>query len=598
MKRCYLLLTTLLALGVCCLADPSARAAVTLTRVWPQKIRYLNGEEAVFQVWVKNAGAQPWSGRVSGAVESGLDQSTPIFEHELTVAAGEEKKLEEHWKVNLPEFGHALHAMVENADGTRAAEDSDVFCVGPWYYNMGRCITFFNLRKLKTPEEAEGAKVTNWRKCYMTCAEHFAGPPGAWGTMTPQTEEFYTGQAAFQESITSERALIEAAHRNGMAVIQYAVVSIWGPPAEDYSRAHPDWITYNDRGRPAGFFNMAEMDHFRTMTAANHKHISPGALNGNVAHPRAQEAALDDMVAALRMLGYDGIRWDGHTFGQAKDVFGKETLTGDVDEANAQWVTHMKSRLRAAVPDATINYNYHPQSTGEGRSLPKTYKAMGPNAYVLWESMRGRFNSPNDPLNVWSNFVEGVRKEITLYARPNGNFQHFGWYGSASPIHRNHTQAIYYSLGGHWDEFGAPMKYDAFSMRYGAFLWDTDLHNLDDPTGLVQVADPNDRLWWKQFVQERKLEGGRRLLITHLLNKPVHDRQNGFEKDAPPVQKDIRVALPLPAGEKTLRTFLLNPDADSAGWCTEVKPTTGSGGYTVVVPSVEYWSFVVWELGK
>jgi hypothetical protein len=579
------------------LAAAAAPAAVTFTRVWPQKIRYLNGEDGVFQVALKNDGAEAWSGRVSGTIESDLDQSTPIFDEAVTLAAGEEKALEEHWKINLGEFGHAIHVFAKGTDGVAVAEGQDVFCVGPWYYNMGRCITFFNLRKLRTPEEAEKARVLPWRQWYITCAEHFAGPPGAWGTMVPQTEEYYTGQAAFPESVTSERALIDAAHRNGIAMMQYDVVSIWGPPAEDYSRAHPDWITYNDRGRPGGFFNMAEMDYFRSMTEADHKFMSPGALNGNVANRAAQEAALDDMIDGLRMFNFDGVRWDGHTFGQAMDVFGNPTLTGDVDEANAKWITYMKERLRAALPNVTVNYNYYPQSTPEGRKLPKTYQAMGPHAYILWESMRGRFNSPTDPLNVWTNFVEGVRQEINLYARPNGNFQHFGWYAANSKIHQNHTQAIYYALGGHWDTW-TPLRYDAFSMRYGQYLWDTSLRNLDDPTGLVQVTDPDGRLWWKQFVQEKKLDGGRRLLITHLLNKPVHERQDGFEKDAPPVQKDIKVTLTPPAGEKVGRAFLLSPDADRPGWCALLQPAQQGGAWSVVVPSVEFWSFVVWEVGK
>lgn len=589
----------LLTAGVLCSwLGTAARGDLVFTKVWPQKIRYLNGEQAVFQVSLKNTGAQPWSGRVSGVIETELDRVIPVFDEPLTLAAGDEQSLEARWKVELGEFGSAIHVFAKSAEGTVVAEDLDVFCVGPWYYNMGRYMTFFNLRKTQTVEEVEKARILPWREQYIVVAEHFAGPPGAWGDMVPKTEEFYTGQAAFQESITSERALVEAAHRHGIAVIQYDVVSIWGPAAEDYSRAHPDWITYNDRGRPSGFFNMADIDYFRTMTSANHKHMSPAALNGNVPNPAAQEAALDDLIEGLRMFNFDGVRWDGHTFGRAYDVFGQPTFAGDLDEANARWVKHMKQRLQAALPHVTVNYNYYPQKIREGTTLPKTYAAMGPNAYILWESIRGRYNNVNDPLNIWENFVEGVRGEINEYARPHGNFQHFGWYGTSSKIHQNHTQAIYYSLGGHWDTFGNPLRYDAFSMRYGRYLWDMALRNLEDPTGLVQVTDPNDRLWWKQFVQEKKLEDGKRLLITHVLNKPVHERQDGFEKDAPPVQQDVKVTLTPPAGEKVTRVFLLSPDADRLHWCAEVKPAPAGAAFSVVIPTVEFWSFLVWEVGK
>jgi hypothetical protein len=584
-------------LVLCLAAAWSASADLTITKVWPDKVRYVVGEEAVFTITVKNTGNALWSGRLGGEIESGVSDRLPVMEAPLTVAPGAVASVEKRVRIQLGEFGHALHVWAEDGAGKRGAEAREVFCVGPWYYNMGRYITFFNLRDLKTPEAAQTARVDGWRKWYITCAEHFAGPPGAWGDTVPATEEFYTGQAAFAESQTSERALITAAHNNGIAMMQYDVVSIWGPPLEEYSRAHPDWIEYNDRGRPAGFFNMAEMDYFRTMTPANAKPMSPGALNGNVSNLQAQEAALTDLIAGLKRFDFDGVRWDGHTFGKAWDVYGRPTVSGDLDAANARWVVHMKSRLHAALPKVTINYNYYPQSQQEGQELPETYKVMGPNAYLLWESIRGSFNEAKNPLSRWEGYIEGVRNEINKFARPNGNFQHFGWYASDSPIHQNHTQAILYSLGGHWDTW-TTLKYDAFSMRFGAYLWDTRFRNLPDASARITVTDPEQHLWWKQFAQERDLGTGRRLLVTHLLNRPVEERQTGFEKQAPAIQRDVKVTLTLQPGEKLARAYLVNPDADRAGWVTPATVTAEGQQAAVTVPSVEFWSFVVWELQR
>lgn len=297
------------------------------------------------------------------------------------------------------------------------------------------------------------------------------------------------------------------------------------------------------------------------------------------------------------MFNFDGVRWDGHTFGKALDIYGKPTVPGDLDEANAQWVVYMKQRLREALPHVTVNYNYYPQKIREGTTLPKTYAVMGPNAYVLWESMRSRYKSPTDPLNVWESFVEAVRGEINEYARPHGNFQHFGWYACQSPIQQNHTQAVYYAAGGHWDTW-TPLRYDAFAMRYGAYLWDMRFKNLPDGSTVAQVEDPEGRLWWKEFVQERPREGGGRLIVTHLINKPVHERQDEFEKDAPPVQKDVRVTLKPAAGERVVRAFLLNPDAERSEWGRELQAAAGEGRWSVVVPSVEFWSFIVWEVER
>ena len=590
------ILTTALAFGlvVHLLSASMAGAEVTFTKVWPEKIRYLRGEEAVFTIQVKNTGAQPWQGRLIGEIESGLAERTPLFARDVTLAPGEEQRLDEKYQVNLSDFGHALHVVAD--DGAARVEAREVFCVGPWYYNMGRYLTAFELGQFTTPEEVQARFQDRWRSWYVTCHELFSTAPGLWAKMTPTEETWFSAQNSFYESIAGEKSFIEAAHRNGMAVMVYSITGVYGPAGEEYSRAHPDWISYNDRGRPQGAFNMADQEYFRSMTLENRKHLTPLCLTPNVADPRVQDAHLQDIIACSKLLGFDGIRWDGQLISAGYDIHGKR-IDSDLDAQNAAWNAKMRKTLMDAIPGYTVNYNYYPQSQAEGPAMPRTYKTLGPNAYLLWESIRSHFKDPNSPLNVWENFIEGVRAEINDYARPNGNFQHFGWYGFDSlEVHKNHTQAILYAAGGHWDT-GGPLKYDAFSMRYGAYLWDTRLRNLKDGSSLAQVTDPNNRLWWRQFVQERPREGGGRLIVTHLLNKPVRERQDEFEKEAPPPQTDIKVALLLPAGEKVERAFVLNSDADRDRWCTQVTAALEGGTPTVVVPRVEYWSFVVWEVG-
>ncbi len=586
-------LTSLLSAALVALLTAAASAEVTRTKVWPEKIRYLNGEEAVFTVSLKNNGAQPWTGRVVGEIESGVAETTPVFARELTLAAGEERTLTERYTVNLGEFGHAIHVVAD--DGQARVEAREIFCVGPWYYNMGRYLTAFELGRFQNPEEVLARFGGNWRSWYVTCHELFSTAPGIWAQMTPTTETWFSGQNSFYESITGEKSFIEAAHRQGMAVMVYSITAAHAVPAEEWSRAHPEWLNYNDRGRPQGAYNMAELAVWREMTLENRVHTSPVQLAPNVADPAVQDAHLADIIACSKLLGYDGIRWDGQLITPGYDIHGNR-IDQDLDAQNAAWNSKMRKTLMEALPGYTVNYNYGPQSQGEGIPMPKTYQTLGPNAYLLWESMRGLYKDPNSPLNRWEGFIEGVRKEINDYARPTGNFQHFGWYGfePAQEVHRNHTQAIYYALGGHWDA-GGPLKYDAFSMRFGAYLWDTNLKNLPDGSVRVQVADPENRLWWKQFVQEKPRQGGGRTIVTHVINRPVQDRQDEFETQAPPVQRSVAVTLTVPEGEVVAGAALLNPDAERGQWCTEAELLREGRTATVVIPSVEFWSFVVWE---
>ncbi|HEY3396638.1 MAG TPA: hypothetical protein VGM19_03165 [Armatimonadota bacterium] len=595
-NRLWLSVLGAVALAGLGLGAPTA-AQITITKLQPDKIRYVAGEEATFAVTVKNAGAQAWSGKLVGTVESGVAQVTPLATHDLQLAAGAELSFTDKLRVALPEFGSAVHVVAQAADGTVAAEGREVFCVGPWYYNMGRYLTFFETGRFKTPEDVLATTEAKWRSWYVTCHELFSTAPGLWGGMVPTTEQWFAGQNGYYETLTGEKAFIEAAHRLGQAVMVYDIVLASGALGEEYSRAHPDYLQYNDRGRPNGAFNMADADFYRHETVENHRNNTPVSLSVEVSNPQVQDAAIAELVQTIKLEGYDGIRWDGHNASAGYTVFGGKIDAADLDRINTDWTRKMKAGILEGVPYATINYNWGPQSIEEGVHWPETYKALGPNAYVLWESINGRWKDPNDPLNVWEGFVQGVRNEINDFARPNGNFQHFGWYGFTDLIQQNHTQAVYYAAGGHWDTWN-PLRYDAFSMRYGAYFWDTKLKNLTDPTGLVQVADPANRLWWKQFVHVLDRGNGKRMVVTHVLNKPMHERQDEFEKDAPPIQKDVAVTLTPEAGEKVERAFVLTADADRAGWCREVKPVLEGNRATVVVPSVEYWSFVVWELAK
>ncbi|HEY3396637.1 MAG TPA: hypothetical protein VGM19_03160 [Armatimonadota bacterium] len=571
-------------------------AQITITKLQPDKIRYVAGEEATFAISVKNAGAQPWSGKLVGTVESGLAQVTPLASHNLQLAPGEVKSFADQLRIDLPEFGSAVRVIAQAADGTVAAEARDVFCVGPWYYNMGRYMTAFELGRFKTPEQVQASLGPKWRSWYVTCIEHYSGAPGQWNGLNPTQDQWFAGQNGYFESVAGEESLVGAAHSYGMGVMIYEINGTCGPFGEEYSRAHPDWILYNDRGRPQGYFNVGELETWRTETVDNYLHGCPLWLSPDITRADVQQADLEDIIAFSRRFHFDGIRWDGHTILPGWSVFG-EKLSDRLDERNAAWTRNMRSTLQKNLPGYTINYNYGPQSQEEGAVLPETYKAMGPNSYLLWESIRGSFKDPNSPLNRWEGYLEGVRAEVNQFARPTANFQHLGWYGTDSPIHQNHTQAIVYALGAHWDTW-VGLKYDAFSMRFGAYLWDTQFRNLPDASPRIAVTDPEQHLWWKQFAQERDLGAGRRLLVTHLINRPVEERQTGFEKTAPAIQRDVKVTLTLQPGEKLARAFLLNPDADRNGWLTPAPVSVEGEKAVVTVPSVEYWSFVVWELQR
>lgn len=562
----------------------------------PDKIRYVDGEAATFDVTVRNRTEALWQGTISAGIESGVAAVTDLGARPLALAPGEEAVIRWQCRIKLPDFGHCLHVRMIGADGKTLDEAREVFAVGEDYYNIGNYATSFLHGSITSAEQVRERTVKGLiRKRYVTAIEQYSTSPGCWGCLVPTRSWWFSGQNNYPETLVGEKLHIDVLHEVGVAVMIYNIRHSAGEAAIELLRKHPEYYAFRENGRILGCNNCKPVE--RTMEIAGRKFtesMESGTFSILSWDSDVQRETIRSTAESILFYNYDGIRWDGIGIENEYNYKGENVKNWNEDDINAEWHERMEQGIKAIAPQASVNYNFGPLILDTTKRYTKTHRVLGPGAYVLWESMRGHWKDPNHPYNTWEKFVEAVRYESDE-TRKEGNFQHFGWYGCKNVAQRTHTQAIISALGGHWDTW-YECAYDDAGMRFGAYLWDRRIRLIGKPEEMISVNDPEGRLWWKSFAARLDDEGGKSLVITHLLNKPLLDRQDDVKTTAPQPQANVRVSLKIPDGKKLASVTWVDMDDSARGWIHPLTASPKDGGQEVLVPSVKFWSFLVWEI--
>ncbi len=135
-------------------------------------------------------------------------------------------------------------------------------------------------------------------------------------------------------SLAAIHALIEAAHRHGIACMPYTTIYAASP---EFYRAHPDWALFRSDGQPMDFAN-------GFLIYMNPAEGSPWSRH-----------LLDQFDGVLRALDFDGIHID-----QYGDPIAARDATGNVvmlDHAFSRFIDATAERAKAIRAEATVVFN-------------------------------------------------------------------------------------------------------------------------------------------------------------------------------------------------------------------------------------------------
>ena len=132
-------------------------------------------------------------------------------------------------------------------------------------------------------------------------------------------------------------------------------------------------------------------------------------------------------------------------------------------------------------------------------------------------------------------------------------------------------------------------KYTEFAIRYSEFLFGTDLKWVSE----TSLSSGNDKVYFADTTFQRK-RSGKNILVMNLLNLP--DNRNFFKgaHNKPAVCSNFEISCKPDFKFKTARCYAASPDLNGTA-PVELPIKNTDGRLSVSVPSLEYWTLLVWE---
>jgi uncharacterized membrane protein len=558
-------------------------AAVVAVNV--DKIHYRPGEMVKAVATLAGMGA-------GGAFEfvarerSEADTERVVFRSAVTLAAGVSQNVAFEFKPGAEEFGRELRCALE-ASGREVHSAGEFFGVSRNVYRVGISGASAGQDKRKLTAEEAGRIMDANKRAYANYFECFAWAPCDYSDMTPKTEIFFSGQTQYPGSISGFKNLLGEAHRRGVKAITYGKACAGGISGFNTYQRHPEFFGHGAAAGPA--CEAFSTYYLERMIANDYNLHAPKSQGGwqhwasiwtRFNHDPAVDFGADEIIRSSEMLGWDGVRWDGHFVGNQRRL---------IDRVNAK---------RA---DFAHGYNVAFANPGSKLFLPPDQKDFHDIArdhgLIMDESVR-EFSKFGD--GVIRTFYDAINREAD-YVKRIGGLPLFIMFDVASAQDRHFNVLCGLAAGQRYTFATSPGDYPfgslaKFLTRFSAFVWD-DTARVANAAAHFQVAvgqgPKGVAPMWSQSVWLRKLPDSRQQVLVNLVNLPGY---KAFRLRAQPPSttlKQIAISAKIPANAKLARAFHVSPDLLDG--IEELKTTTNGDSASIALPELKSWSIAVFE---
>ncbi|RPI25055.1 MAG: hypothetical protein EHM61_15385, partial [Acidobacteria bacterium] len=552
-------------------------------------------------VTVRNFTDTEMSGTLELTLTQELDRSDSQPGVPITVPAGQTLEVALPFAARTDEYG--CEARVRLTQGSNVLDEaSDVFSVSDNVFRVGLESGGTGGLTISTSSaysdgESIARDVENCRANYSNWWEKMFWAPDDWGDLTPETEEWMSGQVGRWENANRIREFIAAAKPHGIKAITYVQNSAKGPPGWGLLRQHPEWFYASPQGIPAswGFdaWDLAHWNDFRHTDVPNPPFAAwQWPVCPDLRQPAVLEWGIKELIASMKDFGWDGVRFDGH-FTAGNDALSTANMQR---VKQAMWQENLGFLFGF---NWGLSFGHQMWGTAIGPMLGLEHEfresMAGGGAYVQ-EGINYWGYSPTDTYHLWSHYATAEEANTRGVHALGGSYHFIYALARLNPIDRLYKFAIgtmcgaHPVYGGHFQAPGCP-SWGRFLTRWSGLVWDAELQPVSDGDVNVIADAP---LLWRNWAKQRVVDQSSRQVVVHLVDPQVDDRIDVVDDLLPPPVANIAVRVRIPDGQGVTKAILLDPwQGDQP---TSLEITRDSGIAQVTVPKVEVWSIVVFEL--
>lgn len=593
---------------------------VKVTRVPEPPVRVLQviagkrwmkpGQETLFRVWLGSRSKKEESVELNLYLEHGLDVRDKIGSRKVTLAPGAYRVEGFDFKTapDQPKWGYAV--VAEAVEGGKViSKADDVFTVHP---------NNFAVKNFGGPGPST----------YRNHAEVFGCTAGDCACVyIPDPELPYrTGMSGYVTNDRSQKAAIDWNRDVGVSTVMYlfpGYTENWG--ADLYLR-HPEYFTgrlnFSDDAYAINeaATRLAQELYAKDGSQPNMKELKTFHLEGGLSFhdPKFLEQVTDGVIAEMKNIGYDGIRWDGGPAPvSTHNVLGGQNVAGmkEAMELTAKNVVYMKKRVKeAGLPHFFQGFNgdsfgyagiIHSLTAEQKdpKEFPQFVEMMRDGGMLMDESMMNCVIF-TDPLNIIRDYYRCLVQQRTACRKVGGYMEGFPAVRRGAVL--STTDIYWYVLsiaaGTHIPAAYAPVPYSDdglahFLTRFCEFVWDEQLVPLPDAANAIRVEAPRE-LWYHEGAVWKQM-GDRCRVVIPLVNPPPGERFMKFRYGelAEPMAEPFRVTVRRPDGYKgKVRVFMLSAEPKVQAVPLEAKATAQEVSFQV--PELKVFRFLVIEFGK
>jgi hypothetical protein len=540
---------------------------IALDEVWPRKLVVKEGQDNITTVALSNNSQSAKTVKLVSKALWGVDREEIIDTRELELAPASTNKFEIAWQGKPMTWGMTFRteAFVDGA----LVDSKEEYCAVSNFAPAAAGISILNVG-MAWEEGTEPAWIEQLRRGYIGTFEYYCWAPSTIGGLAPQEDKWdphTESQAAYQTPLTKKflKTLIDDAHSNGISV--YALIT--GLFNHRKGLENPELFQYCKNGQPS-LYNGRIYGDRRFATG------KPNAFTPEFAYEWGKEMGL-----SVDMFGWDGCRWDwsfipnapcdplyADRAGDAQEWYDWKgapsrklypSADATAQKATAQWrrgVTEMH-------PDFAYGTNFR-GSAEQFRNFPRHSVEQSTNSLVLFEYL---LNFSKEEHSTWQKWAAALT-DACQRVRPHGAQPMVGSMRGllAGTVSRNLAQYVCFASGVKWWEwsalpYGIDQSYKSyrFMTRFSEYYFDTAFKLLPENRRMKEITvTGGPRIFWQQFVYERKVAGNRELTV-HLINLPAGD-YICQRHEVPATVKNIVVQARPHPGEKVSEAFAMLPN--------------------------------------